>query len=343
MTKAKGGGPAHAMQSCLSKYHLTGKDKPVNIQHLFTFPSKVFGNGKSGAVVFLSTLRDSSQIIIKFYLNAFVNGPDADRPRREIYTTCALSGLRGYPTFISAHKCKVPHKWFKKFRVKRPDHPTGMALVTRLMGGTPLNSLDQTLLNIYHSGDKFENDATKSVAICLRILDLIRAAEKRLGGRFVHHDLHPDNVFVDVEDTDTFEWNDYTVTSPRVGIIDFDLADTDFGTSVSTSLFRDAFHFTHPWSSVLLNFIKRSTKCSVENFVNNFSKAGCKSAATIIFEATKIQNKDVRYWFALSNSLLWKYGVHVESGDSIKSCITNNHKVWNKYLVRTPISNQIQE
>jgi hypothetical protein len=319
------------MQACLSKYRLTAKDQSQNIQNLYTFPSKVFGNGKSGAVVFLSTLRDSSQIIIKFYLNAFVYSPDTDRPRREIYTTCALSRLRGYPTFIAAHKCKVPEKWFKKFKIELPAHPTGLALITRLMNGTPLNNLDQTLLNVNYENDKFRLDPTKSVAICLRILDLIRDAEKELGGRFVHHDLHPDNVFVDVEDTDTFRWNGFTVVSPRVGIIDFDLADTNFGFAVSTSVFRDAFHFTHPWSAVLLNFVKTSTGCSVGTL-----KTGCQDAVKIVVQATKISNKDVRYWFALANSLLWKYNIKVKSANSIKRCISTNHKVWKKYLVSTP-------
>ena len=162
---------------------------------------KTLSGGKSGASVYLvKNNKTGTNAILKSYAEINIKSKDADRPLRDIYTTCAMSKTDGFPTVLDIGKMC----------------PNNMYIVSGVVPGQPMLSIDPTKLT--HK---------QFASILLQLINIFYKAEKKLG-IFLHNDLHPDNIFIDMKDcspkTITHGSLKFKITCPKVTVIDFDLA-----------------------------------------------------------------------------------------------------------------------
>lgn len=212
-----------------------------------------FGGGKSGAYVFL--VRDrfltteeifnkpkdhddpnddkKSLKVFKLYGLEVFNAIQ-DRAKREIFTTCALSGTIGCPkvfeygtTHYKARspfwgdfektyiKCVGTNKWkFEPYQL----YNNAYFVVTSISPGATLDGSDINL---------FKLQPQQMFSIIYQLKEIFSNIYKKIP-TFIHNDLHPGNVFIDIHETYQ-DWVTMTtkesslVMGPKVNIIDFDL------------------------------------------------------------------------------------------------------------------------
>ena len=191
---------------------------PTDIKSKYAF-GREFGGGKSGAYVFQVTDRRLGKTrILKMYPGTL--GEDLsvknDRPLREIYTLCKMSGTPGFPkVYDKGISVKLPEGWHTPPKVlhkgyslqetiKRQellDDPNVPFVVMSMASGATLSKLDL----------KTVAPPSKLLKIADELLDRLLTARTILGEHFQHFDMHPDNIYVDFTQT------------PSVVLIDFDL------------------------------------------------------------------------------------------------------------------------
>jgi len=222
--------------------------KPVTKTGL---PLKMFGGGKSGAFVFLL----NSRRVLKYYTDAYTQPPlvqklipgsktlsnpmgtyetrvsndwkkNNQRPFREFLTMCRMSGTPGFPKVFNVFCAESPNEWIAGINardgknVKIPKTKVGLAVVSSIAPGTELLRLSDGQLQ------KITPDV--ALMIGLSMLMLVEQSQKKMGPNFEHFDLHPDNVFVDMNTIETYVWGDFMWDGPKVSLIDFDLVEGDF-------------------------------------------------------------------------------------------------------------------
>ena len=144
-----------------------------------------------------------------------------------------------------------------------------------------------------------------------------------MGPNFEHFDLHPDNVFVDMNTIETYVWGEFMWDGPKVSLIDFDLVEGDF---------RGTFDDIEP---VKEHFEKRHGKVPIaERTIALLVKLlGPKDAIKLTEITTRIKNTDIRNWYATISALFMhasnRYGQPehaLKICQDIRDCIRQNMK-----------------
>ncbi len=273
--------------------------------------------GISGAYVFELISKLGTNLILKFYPDSYnleTKQITNIRAIREIITICALSGISGFPCFKTIG-------YLTSFAQFEMPNKNGIFLITTKSKGVPLNSLDIRGLT-----------KEQAVGISVHLLYLLKQAINKVGASFMHNDLHPDNILVDLsqnilirlESNEASNNNLSTIVCPVVNIIDFDLVLID---SINTLDERHTARKDIPHKTI--NFIQKilgipETTALIDKLNNS---------------ATDIQN-----WYAISYALLKHTGINpsllVRCTD-INNCINANKEVF-KTLHRIPIDDQIR-
>lgn len=197
---------------------------------------RIFGGGKSGAVVLLVTRKEDkkprTKYVLKVYLNAYNQFGEVgnERPFREVYSQCMLNGNRGYNCTACLGKAPWPAQWVtppppilskrKAVIDERFVLPRQYVLfmMTALSPGVALTDVDINMYGPWLPG------------LCLEIWAVWQRARRVLGPTtFSHGDYHSDNIMVDFETPrrKAIEIGGRTIHFPRVTVIDFDLVQSD--------------------------------------------------------------------------------------------------------------------
>lgn len=226
-----------SMEQCITKIPSCPRDR-VNLSVLYkeqlkntnSLPIQMFGGGKSGAFVFLLP----NNRVLKYYTDAYDGGSDSkidnQRPFREFLTMCRMSGTDGFPQVYNVFCAESPNGWIAGINkrdgksVKLPTTKFGLAVVSSVAPGKELLSLADQKNTILLS----KITPQVSLMIGLSMLMLVERAKEKMGQNFEHFDLHPENVFVDMNDIKTYSWRQYEWDGPKVSLIDFDLVAGDY-------------------------------------------------------------------------------------------------------------------
>ena len=164
--------------------------------------------GKSGATIEIVKHKETGEdVVLKIYKTETYNPLDlytekGIRPLREIYTTCVMSGTEGFPLVYN-------------FGILNENKNNYLYLISELVSGEPMSRVNMTAFT-----------SEEKAAILLQLLNLLFVAKNKLG-IFIHNDLHPDNIFIDVTKYSgeiNFGKRRFKESKPKVSIIDFDLA-----------------------------------------------------------------------------------------------------------------------
>jgi len=181
--------------------------KISNPKSEYTFVTQLSG-GKSGAIIEKVRHKETGKdVVLKIYKSEPYNPLDIDtdmgsRPLREIYTTCVMSGTKGFPIVYD-------------FGILIENKSNYLYLISELVSGEPMSRVDMT---VFSSQEK--------ASILLQLLNLLFVAREKLG-RFIHNDLHPDNIFIDATQFSgkiKFGEKRFMDSKPKVSIIDFDFS-----------------------------------------------------------------------------------------------------------------------
>lgn len=296
------------VQKCISG--IDGCNFPVDLNKRFII-EKQLGGGKSGARVFLvRTKADNQKYVLKFYTDAFnedFTGINNERPFREVITLCTLSGTPGFPCLFEKG-CGFLDKPKNK----------GMYVVMSAIEGTPLFKVDPTKLS-----------AEQALAISMRILILLRAAQELLGADFEHFDLHPDNIIVNFDDCFPTEiqvlGQRLRVSCPTITIIDFDLVHSNYFAAFAGSGFSEE-----------QKAKKQSAQVVAERTLTWAQKwMGSALTSAAILELKKIHNTDIRQWMLISLVLLRANTGKRIKGDfavctNVQNCLQTNLHLYNQ-------------
>ena len=207
------------------------------------------GGGKSGAIVMLVTSKNDStltQMILKVYLDAFNEWDDVnnERPFREVYTQCRMSGDPGFNCAACFGVASWPSEWvgipLAFSTQKSPVYidarflqlPVPKYVLYMVMGiseGVPLMDL-----KINDMAPAQLNGMVLEMAIVWQ-----RAREKLGAKHFAHYDVHPGNWFIQTSSTirPPIVIESVEFAFPKVTIIDFDLVrSTEFPTRLEEHL-----------------------------------------------------------------------------------------------------------
>lgn len=197
----------------LSEKNCFPSDDQVKIQNQF-------GGGKSGALVFKLDAKSRESFgarekkgektfepILKVYLNAYNTRGEMqnERPFREINAQCRLSGNPGYTELISCGKMRYSD--FRDRAIQLASSEKIKKKVEKTFAHLPLKINDQTMvawmitttapgtslleLNLIQQKEKL-------IGTLLQLAATQTTARVVLGDGYGHYDLHPDNIFVDV-------------------------------------------------------------------------------------------------------------------------------------------------
>jgi len=341
--------------------------KPVTKTGL---PLKMFGGGKSGAFVFLLNRRR----VLKYYTDAYTQPPlvqhlipgsktpnnpmgtyetrvsndwekNNQRPFREFLTMCRMSGTPGFPKVFNVFCAESPNEWIAGINardgkhVKIPKTRVGLAVVSSIAPGTELLRLSDGQLQ------KITPDV--ALMIGLSMLMLVEQAQEKMGPNFEHFDLHPDNVFVDMNTIETYVWGEFMWDGPKVSLIDFDLVEGDFS---------GTFDSIEPPPE---HAAKRHGKVPIaeRTIALLIRLLGPKDAVKLTGITAGIKNTDIRNWYATISALFMhaskRYGQPEHAlviCQDIRDCIRQNMKFFareslsrgSKSLLKVPASYLLQ-
>lgn len=210
--------------------------KPCNKDFVF---KRGAGGGKSGALVMFIEMNNGnsqyyeSKFALKLYLNAYnaYGEIDDDRPFREMYSQCKLSGKIGFNCLLGfgsvtrenfLHLFTKDKKDLTKFFWEKPLPQKIAYMATTFSPGKELMKSD--LLNPAY--------AHKILGCATMIWSTYERAQEALGTHFHHFDMHPENIYVD--------WNCNALTSVEQ----------------KSSLKKKIKKFTFPLRDMIINVIK---------------------------------------------------------------------------------------
>lgn len=299
-------------------HHILGNDKDWNEYMRKKFevinnPEKEyqilssFNHGGSGASVqIVKHIKTGTNAILKIYKNLIYNQSEKDtKPLREIYTTFVMSGTEGFPLLYDFGK------------LINSDGVEHLYLISELVSGETLTGIDLR-----------QFDSKQMTVILLQLINLLFVARSKLG-TFIHNDLHPDNIFIDIKKCYSGKidfGNDISsaILSPKVTIIDFD-------TAVSNRYQK--YNIEHPESTVL-------------SFINKF--VGSKYN-DYFMERSSIGKTDIQMWnlyYMLISILNWEKNnknpiTDIDIHEIIKNsklCRTLDDCISHPYITRQLIS-----
>ena len=320
------------MQACVKK--LPSARDTVDVTSEYT-PEGMLGSGRSGSMVFL--LRGRHKKILKYYPHVYRHavgvggageGVSNSRPLREVLVSCALSGVQGFPKLLRITRARLPTSWLADLAPglllnDLPSH--GLAAVFSAAPGVELSLLTARQL-----------PTRIAVRVGFRLLHLLTVAEERLGS-FMHLDLHPGNIIVDLNKSVTTELLGRSFTSPGVTIIDFDLVSTDFGEA--TDMIRRGNRLMDMGSRRLVPlptvaflkqmYVKPATRGDLACVLNPFEAETCKinrsltQVGMVLLAAARFRHPDVRNWFVIMKALLG-YDSTIQVCSDPRDCIAKN-------------------
>ena len=299
-------------------HHILGNDKDWNEYMRKKFevinnPEKEyqilssFNHGGSGASVqIVKHIKTGTNAILKIYKNLIYNQSEKDtKPLRAIYTTFVMSGTEGFPLLYDFGK------------LINSDGVEHLYLISELVSGETLTGIDLR-----------QFDSKQMAVILLQLINLLFVARSKLG-TFIHNDLHPDNIFIDIKKCYSGKidfGNDISsaILSPKVTIIDFD-------TAVSNRYQK--YNIEHPESTVL-------------SFINKF--VGSKYN-DYFMERSSIGKTDIQMWnlyYMLISILNWEKNnknpiTDIDIHEIIKNsklCRTLDDCISHPYITRQLIS-----
>lgn len=241
----------------------------------------------SGSYVFkIRDTHDNQDYILKYY-NSLKN---QSRNYRDMYVSCRLSGLKGLPRVISQGRTTLPRQYGKNLEKNR------YFCIQTILPGKSLVETDIIF--------KEKNDA---LYVSIQILKILLRIKTRIKD-FKHYDLHPGNIIIDLDGKKS-----------SVGIIDFDLADTNQMQDIpaqkkwgymTKGRFFGLFYET---SSVLVHFIWK----------------WCRSVFKILpllRNSDAINDVDIRNWISITRLLFEKNKIDkkVLVCSNIKDCLQKN-------------------
>jgi hypothetical protein len=274
---------------------------------------KLLSGGKSGAYIFLIKNIDTStnqEFILKFYPNSLkgsVREGECDytgkkkpifdeRPFRETLALCSLQGKPGFSKLYEYGIMATPTDWVPSLATPRVAK-RGLFVVMSKMEGKPL-----TEVNFAFRKPEF------GAIIAWKLLSILDTLSKTLGPSAEHFDFHPDNIFINYNETNpracqTIEWISSTgsrvrIGCPEVNIIDFDLIDGEmFHSGNRKNLFENELPEQHAKKVGFLPVPERTLQFCIQMI-------GLES--TIIFFAylKRIENTDIRNWWIIASCLM---------------------------------------
>lgn len=159
----------------------------------------------SGALVqIVKHIKTGTKAILKIYKNLIYNKYEKDtRPLKEIYTTFVMSGTEGFPLL---------YDFGKLIDSNAVEH---LYLITELISGQTLNNIDIR-----------QFDSNQLAAILLQLINLLFVARSKLG-TFIHNDLHPGNIVIDIKKSyfGKIDFGNHISSAtlyPKISIVDFD-------------------------------------------------------------------------------------------------------------------------
>ena len=201
------------------------------------------GGGKSGAFVFIVSpnvsdwKRQTERFALKLYMDAFVDVNEEtrvrnERPFREMYTQCVMSGEKGFNCLELMGIAEWPESWVGRPNPAYPlETPIDDRLVARRSGfvafmitslstGTQLMDLPLEKL-----------DASQIMGGILELSAVWQNIRKKIGSdTFTHWDFHPENIFLDYDEKRRNPLpfairpgKSVMLEFPTVTLIDFDL------------------------------------------------------------------------------------------------------------------------
>tara|TARA_B110000858_G_scaffold3833_1_gene4572 strand:+ start:7852 stop:8808 length:957 start_codon:yes stop_codon:yes gene_type:complete len=266
----------------------------VDVTKLYrTSTTRLLGGGKSGAYVFLVKGKRRNTIL-KYYPYS-IGGAGGEyigsRPLRDVLTSCALSGVTGFPELLRVFKTIPPVEWMVSAGVQEQDMRSlpaaGLATLSSVAPGTPLSDMEPEDL-----------PPRVAIAIGFRLLKVLSDAEKRLGS-FTHYDLHPGNIMIDKSKTVTTRIRGHTLVSPVLTLIDFDLAVTNFEGAAAlidaarTPNDRYAYFQKHL-------FVPLATL----SFLYKMSNRSILFSGEVLMYALNFTHPDMQNWFVMMTALL---------------------------------------
>lgn len=305
-----------------------GCQEPIDLEQFYQL-NRMLSGGKSGAFLFLIqpkqvirrpyqediVLLNPIRYILKFYPDAYNDqGKLAnERPFREVATLCRMSGVSGFPCLYNYGCCQTPRNWLPKSPI-HVEAERGLFAVMSLAKGTPLMDLDLKQMS-----------PMQVFGIIAKLLILLFHARERMGKTFEHFDLHPDNIFIDLDHcmplaVPVNATEVLTIKCPSVSLIDFDLVQSDF------------FKPQQGFSSKPLpeHRAKRENKVPVPERTLSWAQKwlGLSGTLQLMQEINnmKIQNTDIRNWMVISkvlskvNDISW----YAEKCNDMIECIRGN-------------------
>jgi hypothetical protein len=292
----------------------------VDLQTSYNPPLQTFGGGKSGAFVFKLT----ETKVLKYYTDAYKSQigkefyiMDNQRPFREYLSMCRMSGTPGFPLVYDVFCAESPNDWISKAGKSIPKTDYGLAVISSIAPGIPL-------LQIMKKRDRINLDVVYRIA--LAILTLISAAKEKLGADFEHFDLHPDNVFVDIENEKQYTYSSYGFIGPTVSLIDFDLVSANGINRIFSTKNRMTgmnYEPKEPTEWEEKRGDASGTKTVAERtikFLQQMVGVG-EDLFNILSNATNINNTDIRNWYVtISAMMVYAFKRARQKSEVLKIC-----------------------
>ena len=263
---------------------------------------RALGGGKSGAYVYLVELSGERPLtgapkrrILKVYGTAYdkEGGIKDSRPFRETDTLCRMSGVPGFPEMIERGCAETAT--FAPWNLRAPApmvHYVAMSTAT----GVELSKLDLQRLTL-----------SQKQSLAIQLLELLCEASRRLGDTFQHFDLHPDNIFVDVDERGggaaeatpvkcfgTEEEPHTRDASIRVSLIDFDLVNSRY----TAEAFGEQFLPEQTTKVMKPPFLPERTLAFIHRWLPGIQ------SFMVMESVSRVANTDVRNWLAIMSVLL---------------------------------------
>lgn len=211
---------------------------------------RVLGGGKSGAIVLMvkrtsdySLFLDKTGFkkysslpvfILKVYLDAYNQFDDVnnERPFREVYTQCIVNGNRGFNCTACFGTADWPSAWVgKKKSTSKKD--VSVIIDQNMLVGPPPTRVLYMITSLSCGGPLMKTQLTDYVdrlpGLVMELWAVWLKARDKLGKRFTHWDLHPDNIFIDWDKPrrTAITVGQSKIPFPTVTLIDFDLVQSD--------------------------------------------------------------------------------------------------------------------
>lgn len=207
--------------------------------------------GQSGNDVFMIQYEGNSAVLKTYRVSDDTGSANEDsRPFRDIYTSCVMSGTVGFPLMYTMGCTHI-------------DNVRHIFMITERAHGKPLVDINPLTLSLQ-----------QMKAILLVLLHIMSVAKQKLGKSFMHNDLHPGNILIDINQKfplSTLNINGVEIEGgdwPLVTLIDFDM-------TVTSKFDNNIRHNLPRMSNVLFQWfqhIRPESAISIQDFLTKWAQ-----------------------------------------------------------------------